>query len=220
MNTFSTTKQKSSNPRSILGGALGFFEEDFESERSIVSSTAKGFFEAVIDLGKDIAGTETGGSSGAKQEQKAEAQPGQFPSKGSIEFNKAVQKEVAAEQKKKAEIDRKKIFVQTLKEDQQKAQIEKERVFEEELNDIVANLPTEQKNELLHYQSSYKDKSVYQRAELRKKLIEQRKKSEEQEKAASIPSPAKQVSALNAAMEGGSGSQGGGQANLSAQAVG
>jgi len=73
---------------------------------------------------------------------------------------------------------------------------------------------------LLHYQASYKDKSVYQRAELRKKLIEQQEKSEKQEKATSIPTPAKQPSALEGAFEGRSGSQGGGSANLSNQAVG
>ncbi|MBI2019756.1 hypothetical protein HYS95_03785 [Candidatus Daviesbacteria bacterium] len=212
MNTFGTTKSKSVNPKNILGGILGGFEEDFESERSMVSSAAKGFFEAVIDIGKGVAGTETGGVFDAKS--------GQFPSKGSIEFNKAVQQEVAAEQKKKAEIDRKKIFFTTLKEEQQKVQIEKDKVFEEEINDIITNLPTEQKNRMLHYQASYKDKSVYQRAELRKKIIEEQRKTEEQEKTASIPSPAKQASALNAAMEGGSGTQGGGTANLSAQAVG
>lgn len=219
MNTFGTTKTKPVNPKSILGGALGFFEEDFESERSLVSSTAKGFFEAVIDLGKNVAGTED------KPEQKQnsggalDAKAGQFPSKGSIEFSKAVQKEVDDEKKKQVEISRKRIFFTNLKEDRQKVQIEKDRVFEEEINDIVTNLPTEQKNRLLHYQASYKDKSVYQRAELRKKIIEEQRKSEEQEKQASIPNPTK-ASAINAAMEGGSGTQGGGQANLSAQAVG
>src|SRR3989338_3109474 len=92
--------------------------------------------------------------------------------------------------------------------------------LQEEINDIVTNLPTEQKNQLLHYQASYRDRSVYQRSELRKKLIEQKKNAEKQEKAASIPSPAKQPSAMEGAFEGRSGTQGSGSANLSNQAVG
>src|SRR3989344_1824528 len=43
---------------------------------------------------------------------------------------------------------------------------------------------------------------------------------EEQKKAASIPSPAKQPSAMEGAFEGRSGTQGSGSANLSNQAVG
>lgn len=138
------------------------------------------------------------------------AETGKFPSTGSIEF-----------QKQKTETDRKKAFFQALKEDMERAQKAKDKLFfEEEINDIVTNLPTEQKNRLLHYQASYKDRSIYQRAALRKKLIEEQKKSEKQEKAASIPSPAKQAHALETAFEGGSGGQGSGTANLSAQAVG
>lgn len=121
----------------------------------------------------------------------------------------------------KAEIDRKKAFYQALKEDQDRAQRARDKLlFEEEINDIATNLPTEQKNRLLHYQASYKDRSVYQRAELRRKLIDESKKAKEQEKQVSIPSPAKQPSALEGAFEGRSGAQGSGTANLSAQAVG
>ncbi|MBI2196694.1 hypothetical protein HYU45_03760 [Candidatus Daviesbacteria bacterium] len=143
---------------------------------------------------------------------------GTFPLTGSIEFNK---KQARNEQKENAETGRKKAFYQTLKEDIERAARAKDKLlFEEEINDIVTNLPTEQKNQLLHYQASYKDRSIYQRAELRKKLIEQQKKAEKQEKATSIPSPAKQPSAMEGAFEGRSGAQGGGTANLSNQAVG
>ncbi|MDO8573127.1 MAG: hypothetical protein Q7R77_00035 [Candidatus Daviesbacteria bacterium] len=137
------------------------------------------------------------------------SEKGKFSS-GSIEFKK-----------KEVETKRKVIFFQNLKEDAKAAQEAKEKLlFEEEMDDIVTNLPTEQKNRLLHYQASYKDRSIYQRAALRRKLIEDKKKTEDKEKAASIPSPAKKPSALEGAFEGGSGTQGSGQANLSAQAVG
>lgn len=130
-----------------------------------------------------------------------------FPSKGSIEFNT-----------KQAETNRKKAFFQAIKEDQERAEKAKDKLLEEEIGDILKDLST--KNRLLLYQAGYQDRSIYQRAELRKKMIEEQKKSEKQEKAASIPSPAKQPSALEGAFEGRSGTQGGGTANLSAQAVG
>lgn len=130
-----------------------------------------------------------------------------FPSKGSIEFNA-----------KQAETNRKKAFYQTIKEDQDRAEKAKDKLLEEEIGDILKDLST--KNRLLLYQAGYQDRSIYQRAELRKKIIEEQKKSESQEKSASIPSPAKQPSALEGAFEGRSGTQGGGTANLSAQAVG
>lgn len=191
--------------KNILGGILGSIEEtDFERETTVISSVIKsaggGLSEAITGLFQETIRTEP--------EQKPD-ETGKFPATGSIEF-----------QKQKVEIDRKKVFFQTLKEDQRNVQIEKEKLFEEEINDIISNLPTEQKNRLLHYQASYKDKSIYQRAELRKKLIEEKNKSEDKEKAASIPSPAKRPSAMEGAFEGGSGTQGGGTSNLSAQAVG
>lgn len=219
MNTFGDTKSKTSF-KNILGG-MGFFEDDFEKEStgsSFVSQVTSSVSEAVIGLGQTITSTEsktpyTASSTEVKGTDK-------FSVNGSIEFNQKQQTQTEQLLKQKTEADRKRIFFQTLKEDQNKAEREKDRVFEEELNDIVSNLPTEQKNRLLHYQTSYKDKSIYQRAELRKKLIEQQKQSEKQEKAASIPSPAKQPSAMEGAFEGRSGNQGSGQANLSAQAVG
>ncbi|OGE28726.1 hypothetical protein A2867_04560 [Candidatus Daviesbacteria bacterium RIFCSPHIGHO2_01_FULL_40_11] len=213
------------NSKNILGGILGSFEDaDFERETSVVSVLTQGVsgvFKDIFSLGQDIAGIEP------KSEKN---ETGKFPLTGSIDFKNdqaqaeqlQKQQEQQAEQlKERANIDRKKAFFQALKEDQERAKRTKEKLlFEEEINDIVTNLPTEQKNELLHYQASYRDRSIYQRAELRKKLIEQSKNAEKQEKTASVPSPAKQPAALEGAFEGRSGSQGGGTANLSAQAVG
>lgn len=214
MNTFGKTKS-TINPRGILGGIMGSFEEDYEKETSAasaVSSVASGFFESILSLGKDIAGVE---------EKTESNNANKFPSKGSIEFNQAVKKEVDEQQKKKADIDRKQAFFQALKEEQSRAGRATDKLlFEEEINDIATNLPTEEKNRLLHYQASYKDRSIYQRAELRRKIIEQQKQAEEKQKEASLPSPAKQPSAMEGAFEGRSGTQGGGSANLSAQAVG
>lgn len=224
MSTYSAIKSKI-NP---LGGAMGFYDEDdFEKESflsnvvsvvkdtfaetvvDVVKETASGVYEATVDITKEVRGT--------KSSEK-------FSMDSSIKFNeKGAQAELEQLQKEKEErqsADKKKAFYQTLKEDQQKVQIEKDKIFEEEINDIISNLPTEQKNRLLHYQASYKDKSIYQRAELRKKIIEEQQKTEDQEKAASIPSPAKQPSAMEGAFEGRSGAQGSGSANLSANAVG
>lgn len=199
MNTFGKTKSKI-NPRNTLGGILGTFEDDFEKETLSMSSVTQGageVIEAIFSLGGD----------GAEK----------FPSKGSIEFNKQqVQTQAEQFQKQQAEINRKKDFYQALKKDRDNVQREKDLLFEEEINDIATNLPTEQKNRLLHYQASYKDRSIYQRAELRKKLIEERKNTEKQQKEVSIPSPAKRPNSLEVAFEGKSGSTG----NLSFQAVG
>ena len=97
----------------------------------------------------------------------------------------------------------------------------KDRMWlEEEINDITANISTTEKNELLHYQASYKDKSIYQKAELRRKIIEQRKKADKQQKETSVAQTKPGSSALQTAFEGGSGSQGSGTANLSSQAAG
>lgn len=215
MNTFGNTKSKSINPRNILGGIPGLFDEtDFERETplvSTVSQAASGVFEAIFSLGQDITGVESKNESNGTEK---------FPSTGTIEFNKK-QTQTEQSQKQKAETERKKAFYQALREDQDRDQRARDKLlFEEEINDIVTNLPTEQKNQLLHYQANYRDRSIYQRAELRKKLIEERNKADKQKKEASIPSPAKQPSALEGAFEGRSGSQGGGTANLSAQAVG
>lgn len=180
------------NTRKILGGMDFLDEGEFERETSSAISTV----------------SET------------------FSTTGSLEFSKPREDKVNAEQlqklqKENTETNRKRAFIQALKEDMERtARAKNKLLFEEEINDIITNLPTEQKNELLHYQANYRDRSIYQRAELRKKLIEQQKKTEKQEKAASIPSPAKQPSAMEGAFEGRSGSQGSGTANLSNQAVG
>lgn len=215
MNTFSATKSSDEKirPSQIIGGALGFIDEiGFEMETPSVSSVAKGIGEGfgdVFSLFTDIAGVEG----------KPEEKPASFPSKGSIEFNKkeaAVQKKLETKEKD-AKV---RTFYRDLKDEQMAAQMAKDRMwFEEEINDITANISTTEKNELLHYQASYKDKSIYQKAELRRKIIEQRKKADKQQKQASV-AETKGPSAMNAALEGGSGSQGGGQANLSFQAAG
>lgn len=224
MNSFGFSHKKSFiNPSNILGGIPGLFEDGFEKESSIMSAVTQapsealktvttGVFEAAADLFQDITGSES----------KAESS-GKFSLNGSIDnFNqKQVQAEMQEQQKQQEESNRQKAFFQALKEDQQRAQMAKDKLLlEEEINDIATNLPTEQKNDLLHYQASYRDRSIYQRAELRRKLIEQRQKAEKQQKQATIASPAKQPSAIEGAFEGRSGSQGGGSANLSAQAVG
>lgn len=215
MNTSTITKsEEKTNPRNILGGILGGFDEiGFESEQPIVSNIAQGIsgvFQDILSLGQEVSGVEN----------KPTTETQKFPSQGSIEFTRA-QEKAEDDKKKQKEVETKKIFYQALKDDQQRAENAKNRMlFEEEINEIATNMPTDQKNELLHYQASYKDRSIYQRAELRKKLIEQRKQADKQQKQASMAQTSPKASAMNAAMEGGSGSQGGGQANLSAQATG
>ena len=200
------------NPRQVLGGAMGWFDEGgFETEASVSSVVrgASGVLAEAFNLVTDIARVENKDSEESKK----------FPSKGTLEFNQN-QAKLEEELKSKKEADRRKDFYRNM-ENQKRAQEARDRMlFEEEMNDITVNMSTEEKNRLLHYQASYKDRSVYQMAALRKKIIEERRKAEKQEKAASTPSPAKQAGALETAFEGGSGSQGGGTANLSAQATG
>ena len=216
MNPFLSAKSDEDKvkPSQVLGGILGGFDEiGFEMDTPSASSVVKGVssvFEDIFSLGQDITGIE------AKPSQEAQ----KFPSQGTIEFNQAKAK-AEEDQKKKEVVENKRVFYQGLKDDTQRAEQAKNRMlFEEEINDIVTNLPTEQKNELLHYQASYKDRSIYQKAELRKKLIEQKKMADKQQKQASMAQTSPKASAMNAAMEGGSGTQGGGQANLSFQAAG
>lgn len=199
----------------VIGGAMGWMDEiGFEMETPSASSVTqgvKGVFEDIISLGQDITGLEP--KTEVEQENSLDPTSG-FPSKGSIEFNKA-QAKFEEQEKKRKETDRKKTFYQNLKDDQLRAHQAKERMwFEEEINDITTNMPIEEKNELLHYQASYKDRSIYQKAELRKKLIEQGRKKDQQQKEASIPSPAKKISALEGAFEGASGKVGSGIANF------
>lgn len=200
------------DPKNILGG-MGFFEGGFESESFVSSAkgTAEGFFEAIVDLGKGVAGTESKTETGGKEK---------FDMNGSIDFKKQEEKQ-KEKQKEQTKIKRQTLFFQTLKQDQEKARREEEQTMEQEIAELVASVPMEQRNELLGLQTEYRNSnSIYHRSELRRKIIEQRNKTKQQQKEASIPSPAKKVSALEGAFEGGSGSQGGGQANLSNQAVG
>lgn len=202
------------NPRNIIGGMPGLFEDDsnYESENSILST----FFKGVGDIVKDATSLVTEDVAGVDK----------FPTSGSLNFKEAQTKQQQTQQeeekkKKQKAVEQKKVFYQTLKEAQAKVEQDKLKAqFEEEINDIAVNMSTEEKNRLLHYQSSYKDRSVYQKAELRKKLIEERKKTEQQKISASMAQTKKGASAMQTAFEGGSGSQGGGTANLSAQATG
>ena len=121
-------------------------------------------------------------------------------------------------QKKQQEIAYKKDFYQATERDAIAAKHAKEIMMIEE---EVDSLPTTEKNIILHLQASYKgNKSAYHRAELRRAMMEQRSKAEKQQKQESMAAVSPKASAMNAAIEGGSGSQGGGQANLSFQAAG
>lgn len=182
------------NPRQVLGGIIGGFEESsFEMESFLSSVTAEPEQNGKLAIGGK---TELNG------------------------FNKR-EAELERQLKQKEEADRKRRFYQSLKEDYDRSQRAKDKLlFEEELDDTVTNMSTDEKNRLLHYQASYKDRSIYQIAALRKKIIEEKRKAEKQQKAAAIPSPAKQASALETAFEGASGKQGSGTANLSAHATG
>ena len=209
------------NPRNIIGGIPGFFEDDtsYESESSIVSSFFKGVGE-VVNAAASLAKEDVSGVSKGSETNSGE----HLPKTGTLNFLEAQTKQQQAheaEKKKQKVVEQKTVFFQTIKEDQAKvAQVKINEQFEEEINDISVNMSTEDKNRLLHYQSSYKDRSIYQKAELRKKLIEQRKADEKQKAAASMAQTSKGASAMQTAFEGGSGSQGGGQSNLSFQAAG
>lgn len=206
MNTILADKPKNDTkirPSQILG-AMGWFDEgSFErEERGIdVSSVVK---EAGSLVFEDILGIEE------KEEDK-------LTIGGKTELNfKENQAKIERQGKDRKEADRKKTFYQNLKDDELRAHQAKERMwFEEEINDKISGFSTGETNEMLHLQADYKDnKSVYHRAELRKKLIEQRKKTENQQKGESIKSPAKKISALDGAFEGASGSVGSGTANF------
>lgn len=197
------------NPRSIFGGIPGLFEEgNFELETrvsvpEVVNEMGSLFFEDILGM-----------------EKKEESDKLTIGGKTELTFEQN-QAKIEKQEKDRKEADRKKTFFQALKDEQLRAQQAKDRLlFEEEMDDLLTNLPTEEKNRLLHYQASYKDRSIYQRSELRKKLIEEKRKGDKQQKAAAIPSPAKQPSALEGAFEGRSGTQGSGTANLSAHATG
>lgn len=202
------------NPRNILGGILGGFDEiGFEMETPSVSSVTKGvgdFASEFLNLGKDVIGIENKSTTEAQK----------FPKEGTIEFNNKI-KEMEEDKKQKEEAATKRIFFQALKEDASRVENATDRmIIEAEIADIGANISTEEKNEMLHYQLGYKDRSIYQMAELRKKIIEQRRIEEEEKKDASLAATKPQATAMQTAFEGASGTQGAGQANLSFQAAG
>lgn len=216
MNTLLADKSQNNikvNP-ARMPGAMGWIDEiGFEMESPSVSSVAQsigggaaGVFEGALGLIQNVAGVEP---------QNDTLESKQISPTGTIEFNKAEAK-AEEQEKNRQEKDRKKTFYQTLKDDQLRAQMAKDRMWmEEEINDKISGFSTEQTNELLHLQADYKDnKSVYHRAELRKKLIEQKRLADKQQKAASIPSPAKKIYALEGAFEGASGKVGSGTANF------
>lgn len=188
----------------------GFDEMGFENEVSLdtVTKGAGSIIEDVVSLfTEEVAGVEP---------KKENGETPKFPSSGSIEFNKA-QAEAAEEQKQKEVAAAKRAFFQTLKDDVARVENARDRmIYEEEIADIGAHISTEEKNDMLHYQKSYKDRSIYQMAELRKKIIEQRVKSEKTKKETNIAqTQTKTKSAMQGIFEGASGTQGGGQANLS-----
>ena len=209
------------NPRNVIGGIVGSYEDssNYESENSTIST----FFKGVAEVAKDVSSLVTENIAGVDTNSES-IKADKFPTSGSLNFKEAQAKQQQAqedEKKKQKAAEQKKVFYQTLKEDQAKvAQDKINAQFEEDINDIAVNMSTEEKNRLLHYQSSYKDRSVYQKAELRKKLIEERKKEEQQKMSASMAQTQNGASAMQTAFEGGSGSQGGGQSNLSFQAAG
>lgn len=206
--------------RNVLGGIPGLFEENYEKE-SFLSSVGKGIggtLEDVSSLLTDITGAE---NKTLSEDETATNRPAIGGQKEINNFNNKSQAEAEKKLKQKEEADRKKAFYQALEQNRLRTQQAKDKLlFEEEINDIAVSLSTEEKNTLLHYQASYKDRSIYQMAELRRKIIEQRRKTEKKQKEVSIPSPAKQPSALEGAFEGRSGTQGSGTANLSAHATG
>lgn len=207
MNTPLADKPKNDSkirPPQILG-AMGWFDEgSFEKEERVIDVTSV-VKEAGNLLFEDILGV--------KQEEEED----KLTIGGKTELNfKENQAKIEKQEKDRKESDRKKTFFKDLKDDQLRVQHAKERMwFEEEINDKISGFSTVETNELLHLQADYKDnKSVYHKAELRKKIIEQRRKKDQQQKAVSIPSPAKKISALEGAFEGASGKVGSGTANF------
>ncbi len=216
MNPFLSVKsgEEKVKQSQILGGVVGGFDEigfEMESPLTAAPKAAGSILEAVVSLSQDISGIET-----KPEELSAE----KFPPQGSIEFHQEV-KEIAEDKKQKEVAANKRIFYQALKAEVARVENIRDRmIYEEEIADIGAHLSTEEKNKMLHYQASYKDRSIYQMAELRKKIIEQRIRDEKEKKAVSMAQTKPQATAMNAAFEGGSGTQGSGQGNLSFQATG
>ncbi len=219
MNLFKSSSSDDNKPKlsQILGGVIGGFEEAFsEMEAPSIANISKGVSEvvreAVSSTISDVAGTESKSTPGSSA----------MPDRGSFNFDnkqaKAAETKVE-EQKKAAHI---KNFNQSLDQDLTRAKYSRDRmIMEAEIRHEVSNMPKALKNETLGFQADYEHSdSIYHMAELRRKLKEQQKQQERQQKATSMAQTGGKASAMNAALEGGSGSQGGGQANLSFQAAG
>lgn len=202
------------NQSQIFGG---FDEIGFEMETPSLSTLSEGTKGIIGDLvsllTENVAGIEA---------KKGNSEQKPIAPRGTIEeFNKARTKQ-EAQAKQKEIAANKRIFYQALKEEIARVENSRDRmIYEEELADIGSHMPTEEKNALLHYQANYKDRSTYQMAELRRKLIEQKKNSDKEKKEVSIAqTQVKGKTAMQGIFEGASGSQGSGQANLSFQAAG
>ena len=215
MNISAPTKSKDPvKPSQILGGIIGGFDElGFETEAALtsVSKGVEGIVEDLLSLGKDVTGVEA-----EKEESHG------FPSKGSIEFNPKEQAQAEKQAQQLKDAAEKRQFFEALKENVARVQNARDKmIYEEEIADIGAHLSTEEKNNLLHYQASYKDRSIYQMAELRRKLVEQKKRTDKEKKEVSMAQTQnKGKSAMQGAFEGSSGTQGSGMANLSSTSGG
>ena len=98
-----------------------------------------------------------------------------------------------------------------------------ERTLGEAVRLEVSTMSTEEKNRALHLSLDLNEKNIsdpYHTYALREKKKEDWRKLEEKKKNTAILSPAKRPSALETMFEGGSGTQGSGQGNLSFQATG
>lgn len=212
--------QNKIRPSQILG-AMGWegFDEDSNEKESSLPSILGGLVGEVIKESANLFKQEVAGVEDESEENQENKNKLAIGGETELKFDKK-QAELEEKLKQKEKADKKTAFYQALRDEQLRAQMAKDKMWlEEEINDITTNISTEEKNALLHYQASYKDRSTYQKAELRKKLIEQKRKAETQQKEASVPSPAKQPSALEGAFEGTSGSVGSGTANFGKGAV-
>src|SRR5258708_4442797 len=139
------------NPKNLLGGAIGWFEDEDNFEKE---SSTSSIMESVGEVLQDASRAVQEGISGAvtevpkafvdafKDEEESKLDPTKFPTKGSIEFNKNKAR-AEAEEKKKKETQTNKIFYDALKDNQLRTQQAKDKMlFEEEINDISTNLST------------------------------------------------------------------------------
>lgn len=210
MSTFLSDKPKN-NTRTRPLGAIGFYDEvGSERETSSVTSVVKevvgGISEGVFSLLQEVGGVET----------KSSDEKLAIGGKTELKFDEKRQAKLEEDQKKSKIANNQRAFYQDLKNEQIRIEMSKNKPsLEEEINDAITSLSNTDKNDLLHLQASYRNNNnVYQRAELRRKLVEKRKMADKQQKESSIPSPGKKISALDGAFEGASGSVGSGTANF------